>query len=58
VHVCGSPPAYPASAVRPFRAALDTLVTVRPLAGADHAASIMSPAGAQASAELIAEALS
>lgn len=33
-------------------------VCVRPLAGADHAASIMSPAGAQASAELIAEALS
>jgi pimeloyl-ACP methyl ester carboxylesterase len=53
----GSAPAYPAAAVASFRAELDMLVKVRPVSGVDHAASIMSPPGAQASAELISEAL-
>jgi len=54
----GSAPAYPAGAVQAFRAALpDVLVTVRPVAGVDHAASIMSPAGARATADLILEAM-
>jgi hypothetical protein len=34
-----------------------SLITVRPVPGVDHAAAIMSPPGAQASAELINEAL-
>jgi hypothetical protein len=50
--------AYPAEAVAGFRDTLDVLVAVRPVAGVDHAASIMTMAGAQATAELIAEALS
>ncbi len=54
VHVC----AYIAETVRTFRQGLDALVTVRPVAGVDHAASIMSQVGALASAALIAEALS
>jgi hypothetical protein len=33
-------------------------VTVRPVPGADHAASIMTMTGARATADLIAEALS
>jgi pimeloyl-ACP methyl ester carboxylesterase len=53
-----SPPAYPAAAVQQFRDRLDTLVSVRTVAGADHAASIMSPAGARATADLISEVLS
>jgi pimeloyl-ACP methyl ester carboxylesterase len=53
----GSAPAYPAKAVASFRAELDALITVRPVPGVDHASSIMSPPGAQASAELIHEAL-
>jgi pimeloyl-ACP methyl ester carboxylesterase len=54
----GSSPAYTAEAVQGFRDALPgVLVAVRPLAGADHAASIMSPAGAQAAASLIRDAL-
>jgi pimeloyl-ACP methyl ester carboxylesterase len=53
-----STPAYPVSAVQAFRDTLPALVTVRPLAGADHAATIMTPAGARASAALIAEARS
>ena len=53
----GSASAYNAEAVRTFRAELDVLVTVRPVAGVDHAASIMSQAGAAATAGLIAEAL-
>jgi len=53
-----SPPAYPAEAVAEFRDTLDLLVAVRPVAGVDHAASIMTMTGAQAAAELIAEALS
>lgn len=52
----GSEPAYSSAAVRAFRAELPQLVSVRELAGADHAASIMSLAGAAAVAELIAEA--
>jgi pimeloyl-ACP methyl ester carboxylesterase len=52
-----SPPAYPPAAVEQFRHRLPTLVTVRTVAGADHAASIMSPAGARATAELLSEAL-
>lgn len=40
-----------------FREALDMLVTVRRLADADHAASVMSPTGAEAVADLITEAL-
>jgi pimeloyl-ACP methyl ester carboxylesterase len=53
-----SPPAYPAEAAAAFRDALDALVTVRPVAGVDHAASIMTMTGARATAELIAEAQS
>ncbi len=54
----GSAPAYPPGAVQAFREALpDVLVTVRPVAGVDHAASIMSPAGARATADLILEAM-
>jgi pimeloyl-ACP methyl ester carboxylesterase len=52
-----SPPAYPPTAVEQFRDRLPALVTVRTVAGADHAASIMSPAGARATAELLSEAL-
>jgi pimeloyl-ACP methyl ester carboxylesterase len=54
----GSAPAYPAEAVQAFRDALDVLVTVRPVPGVDHAASIMTMTGARATADLIAEALS
>ncbi len=50
-------PAYSPEAVRSFRGGLPALVTVRPLAGADHAATIMSRAGARASADLILAAL-
>ena len=53
----GSAPAYPAEAVRAFRDALDVPVTVRPVPGVDHAASIMTMTGARATADLIAEAL-
>ena len=53
----GSAPAYPAEAVRRFRHGLDALVTVQPVACVDHPASIMSRAGARASAALIAAAL-
>jgi hypothetical protein len=52
-----SAPAYPAEAVAAFRDALDVLVTVRPVAGVDHAASIMTTTGARAVAGLITEAL-
>jgi pimeloyl-ACP methyl ester carboxylesterase len=52
-----SAPAYPAEAVQSFRDALDVLVTVRPVPGVDHAASIMTMTGARATADLIAEAL-
>jgi pimeloyl-ACP methyl ester carboxylesterase len=53
----GTPPAYPQQAVQGFREELDVLVEVRPVAGVDHAASIMSAAGARPCAELIAKAL-
>jgi pimeloyl-ACP methyl ester carboxylesterase len=53
----GSAPAYTTEAVRTFREGLDTLVTVRPVPGVDHPASIMSHTGARATADLIAEAL-
>jgi pimeloyl-ACP methyl ester carboxylesterase len=54
----GSSPAYPAGTVQGFRDALgDVLVAVRPLAGADHAASIMSLAGGRVTAGLIRDAL-
>ena len=52
-----SPPAYSPAAAGHFRDRLATLVTVRTVAGVDHAASIMSPAGARATAELLAEVL-
>jgi hypothetical protein len=50
----GSAPAYPAQALE--RYALATVRTVA-LPGVDHAASIMSKAGAAATAELLVEAL-
>jgi hypothetical protein len=53
----GTAPAYPAEAVQAFREALDVLVTVRPVPGVDHAASIMTMTGARATADLIAAAL-
>jgi pimeloyl-ACP methyl ester carboxylesterase len=53
----GSAPAYPAEAVRAFRDALDVLVAVQPVPGADHAAAIMTMTGARATAGLIATAL-
>jgi hypothetical protein len=46
-----------AAALRTFRSGLHTLVAVRQLAGVDHAASIMSPAGALTAAGFIAAAL-
>jgi len=54
----GTRPAYPARAIEALRERIRALVTVRPVPGVDHAASIMSPAGAGATAELIMEALS
>src|ERR1700761_497681 len=48
-----SPPAYPPAVIEQFRDALGPpgpLVSVETLAGVDHAASIMSPAGARATA--------
>jgi pimeloyl-ACP methyl ester carboxylesterase len=50
----GTPPAYDAAAVDAVR---DRLAGVRYVPGVDHGASIMSPAGAKASAELLREAL-
>jgi pimeloyl-ACP methyl ester carboxylesterase len=52
-----SPPAYPEAATEAYRKELETLVTVRPVTGVDHAGAIMTPAGAGTAAELIAEAL-
>ena len=55
-----SPPAYPPAAIAEFRDALGPpgpLVSVQTVAGVDHAASIMSPAGGQATAELLSEVL-
>ncbi len=53
----GSAPAYDDEALRTFERGLGTLVTARRLAGADHAATIMTAAGAAATADLIAAAL-
>ena len=52
-----SAPAYSSAAVQDFLTQLPVLISVRELAGADHAASIMTMAGAAAVAELITEAL-
>jgi pimeloyl-ACP methyl ester carboxylesterase len=52
-----TPPAYPPEAIALFQNELKTLTTVVPVPGVDHAASIMSPAGARATAELLSEAL-
>jgi pimeloyl-ACP methyl ester carboxylesterase len=52
-----SPPGYDDEALRTFEQGLGTLVTARRLAGADHAATIMSAAGAAATADMIAAAL-
>lgn len=52
-----TPPAYPPEAIEHFHHELKTLVTAETVPGADHAASIMSPAGAQATARLLREAL-
>lgn len=53
----GTSPAYPADAVKKLTADLSGVLTARSLPGADHAASIMSPPGARATADLLAEAL-
>jgi pimeloyl-ACP methyl ester carboxylesterase len=50
-------PAYPPGAIEHFHNGLKTLVTAETLPGADHAASIMSPAGARATAALLSEVL-
>ncbi len=50
-------PAYDDEALRTFQDELTSLVKVRRLAGADHAASIMTQPGAAATAELIATAM-
>jgi pimeloyl-ACP methyl ester carboxylesterase len=55
-----SAPAYPPAAIDRFRGVLGPpgpLVTVQTVAGVDHAASIMSPAGARATAGLISAVL-
>jgi pimeloyl-ACP methyl ester carboxylesterase len=52
-----TPPAYPPEAVGRFQKELKTLATVKTVRGVDHAASIMSPVGARATAELLSEAL-
>jgi pimeloyl-ACP methyl ester carboxylesterase len=52
-----TPPAYPPEAVERFQKELKTLATVKTVPGVDHAASIMSPVGARATAELLSEAL-
>ena len=57
VEVPGSPPAYPEATAEAYRKELETLIAIRPVAGVDHAGSIMTPAGAGTAAELIAEAL-
>jgi pimeloyl-ACP methyl ester carboxylesterase len=52
-----TPPAYPPEAIEHFQNELKTLVTVQTVAGVDHAASIMSPVGARATAGLLSEVL-
>jgi pimeloyl-ACP methyl ester carboxylesterase len=56
-----SPPAYPPAVIEQFRDTLGPpgpLVSVETVAGVDHAASIMSPAGARATAAQLSEVLS
>jgi pimeloyl-ACP methyl ester carboxylesterase len=53
-----SPPAYPAEAVHSYQAALPGVLSTCYVAGVDHAGSIMTPAGAKATAALLREALS
>ena len=53
----GTPPAYSEEAVTGFRQQLPVLVDAQLIAGADHAASIMTPAGAAATAALIRAAI-
>jgi pimeloyl-ACP methyl ester carboxylesterase len=53
----GTPPAYSAEAVAGFREQLPALVDVQLVPGADHAATIMTPAGAAATAALLKAAL-
>src|ERR1700761_696863 len=50
-------PAYPPEAIEHFHHELKTLVTVETVPGVDHAASIMSSAGARATAGLLSEVL-
>src|ERR1700761_7010944 len=50
-------PAYPPEAIEHFHHGLKTLVTVETVPGVDHAASIMSSAGARATAGLLSEVL-
>jgi len=49
----GTPPAYSAEAATGFYAELPALVDARLIPGADHAATIMTPAGAAATAALL-----
>src|ERR1700760_4785558 len=51
------PPPQPPAAIERFRDRLPALGAVRTVAGVDHAASIMSPAGARATANLLSEVL-
>jgi pimeloyl-ACP methyl ester carboxylesterase len=51
-----SAPTYPPEAIEQIRQRLEAPLNVRQLPGADHATVIMSRAGAQATAQMIAEA--
>jgi pimeloyl-ACP methyl ester carboxylesterase len=53
----GSTPAYPPGCIKAPAGHEESLVSVLPLPGADHAGSIMSRAGGRATASLIAEAM-
>jgi pimeloyl-ACP methyl ester carboxylesterase len=53
----GSPPAYTPEAVEAFAAQLPALVDSKRVAGVDHAASIMSDKGAQATAAALRDAI-
>jgi pimeloyl-ACP methyl ester carboxylesterase len=50
-------PAYPPEAIEHFHHELKTLARVETVPGVDHAASIMSPAGARVTAQLLSEVL-
>jgi pimeloyl-ACP methyl ester carboxylesterase len=52
-----SAPAYPRRAVRALSRKLGDILTVREVDGVDHAASIMTPHGAAATGDLMAEVL-